>query len=51
MDIKYSTENNGETYMKITIGKNAWTITGYSRAAIKTCIMINELNFSFNNIV
>jgi len=48
MDIKYSTENNGETYMKITIGKNAWTITGYSRAAIKTCIMINELNLAFD---
>lgn len=40
----YSTDNNGETYLKIKIGSQYYTIHGYSRAGLKTCILVDEFN-------
>ena len=48
MDIKYSYQNNGESFMQLKIGKNTYTIRGYSRAALRTSIMIDELNIVFD---
>jgi ribonuclease BN (tRNA processing enzyme) len=48
MDIKYSTNNNGETYIKIFVGSQTYTIRGYSRAGLRTCICIDELNVVFD---
>ena len=48
MEIKYSTENNGETSIKLVINKLPYTIFGYSRAGLKTSILINEINIVFD---
>ena len=48
MEIKYSTENNGETYIKLHVGSHAYTLRGYSRAGLRTCICIDELNVVFD---
>ncbi len=48
MEIKYSTENNGETYLKIQVGSQTYTLRGYSRAGLRTCISIDELNVVFD---
>lgn len=40
----YSTNNNGETYLKIKIGSQIYTMRGYSRAGLKTCILVDEFN-------
>jgi ribonuclease Z len=48
MDIKYSTENNGETYMKINVDTQIYTIRGYSRAGLRTSILIDEINVVFD---
>lgn len=42
--LKYSTNNNGETYLKIKVGSQIYTIFGYSRAGLKTSIIVSELN-------
>jgi len=47
-DIIYSYNNNNKTYMKIKVGKQIYTISGFSRAALKTCIMILEINTVFD---
>jgi ribonuclease Z len=44
MEIKYSYQNNGETYLKVKVGSQNYTIRGYSRAGLRTCILIDELN-------
>ncbi len=44
MEIKYSHQNNGETYVKVKVGSQIYTIRGYSRAGLRTCILIDELN-------
>ena len=44
MEIKYSYQNNGETFIKIKIGSQIYTLRGYSRAGLRTCILIDELN-------
>ena len=48
MDIKYSTENNGETYLKFLVGSQPYTIRGYSRAGLRTSILIDEINVVFD---
>jgi len=48
MDIKYSTDNNGETYLKILSGTQTYTIRGYSRAGLRTSILIDEINVVFD---
>lgn len=48
MDLKYSNENNGETFIKIKIGSQQYTIRGYSRAGLRTCILIDEFNVVFD---
>ena len=48
MEIKYSNQNNGETYLKIKVGTQPYTIRGYSRAGLKTCILIDEMNVVFD---
>ena len=40
----YSTNNNGETYLKIKVGFQFYTMRGYSRAGLKTCILVDEFN-------
>ncbi len=47
-EIRYSYENNGETYLRIRVGSQTYTIRGYSRAGLKTCILIDELNVVFD---
>lgn len=47
-ELKYSYTNNNKTLLKIKVGKQFYTITGYSRAALRTCIMILELNTAFD---
>jgi ribonuclease Z len=44
MELKYSNTNNGETYLKIKIGPQIYTMRGYSRAGLKTSILIDEFN-------
>lgn len=44
MEIKYSYQNNGETYVKVKVGSQNYTIRGYSRAGLRTCILIDEFN-------
>jgi ribonuclease Z len=44
MELKYSINNNGETFLKIKVGPQYYTIRGYSRAGLKTCILIDEFN-------
>jgi ribonuclease Z len=63
MEIKYSGNNNGVTFIKLKVGTQNYTIHGFSRAGLRTCIMIDELNlvldygysddkaFSFDNKV
>ena len=48
MEIKYSYENNGETFMRLKVGGQYYTIRGYSRAGLKTCILIDEFNVAFD---
>lgn len=48
MNIKYSTENNGETYIKLQVGPHQYTLRGFSRAGLRTCITIDELNIVFD---
>ena len=48
MEIKYSPDNNGETYIKLQVDVNTYTIRGYSRAGLQTCIIISELNIVFD---
>ena len=48
MDIKYSTTNNGETYLKMLVGSQTYTIRGYSRAGLRTSILIDEINVVFD---
>lgn len=48
MELKYSTENNGETYLKIRVGSQNYTIRGYSRAGLRTCILVDEFNVVFD---
>lgn len=48
MEIKYSNENNGETFIKLKIDKQHYTIHGYSRAGLKTCILVDEFNVVFD---
>ena len=48
MDLKYSTNNNGETYLKLKIGSQTYTLRGYSRAGLKTSILVDELNIGFD---
>lgn len=40
----YSTNNNGETYLKIKVGSQIYTMRGYSRAGLKTSILVDEFN-------
>jgi ribonuclease Z len=47
-EIMYSYTNNNKTFMKIKVGKQIYTIMGYSRAALKTSIMILEINTVFD---
>lgn len=47
-EIKYSFENNDEVYMKLKINKQYYTIRGYSRAGLKTSILIDEFNVVFD---
>jgi ribonuclease Z len=42
--ILYSTNNNGETYLKIKVGSQMYTMRGYSRAGLKTSILVDEFN-------
>lgn len=44
MEIKYSYQNNGETFIKMKVNSQSYTIRGYSRAGLRTCILIDELN-------
>lgn len=48
MEIIYSNENNGETYLKLKVGSQTWTLRGFSRAGLKTSILVNELNVVFD---
>ena len=48
MEIKYSYQNNGETFIKVKIGSQNYTIRGYSRAGLRTCILIDEFNIVFD---
>jgi ribonuclease BN (tRNA processing enzyme) len=48
MEIKYSSINNGETYLKLKVGSQMYTLRGYSRAGLKTCILVEELNVGFD---
>jgi ribonuclease Z len=48
MELKYSTTNNGETYLKIKVGSQVYTMRGYSRAGLKTCILIDEFNIGLD---
>jgi ribonuclease BN (tRNA processing enzyme) len=52
METKYSYENNGETYMKLTIPINmkdhVFTLYGYSRAGHMTSIMVDHINIVFD---
>jgi len=48
MEIKYSNQNNGETFIKIKVGSQNYTIRGYSRAGLKTSILIDEMNVVFD---
>lgn len=47
-EIMYSYDNNNKTYMKIKVGKQIYTISGFSRAALRTCMMILETNTVFD---
>jgi ribonuclease Z len=44
MELKYSNNNNSETFIKIKIGGQYYTLSGYSRAGQRTCILIDEFN-------
>lgn len=44
MELKYSNTNNGETYLKIKVGSQIYTMRGYSRAGLKTSILVDEFN-------
>lgn len=48
METKYSTENNGETHIKVPVGSQTYTLRGYSRAGLRTCICVDELNVVFD---
>ncbi len=48
MEIKYSNNNNGETYLKLPVGSQTYTLRGYSRAGLRTSICIDELNVVFD---
>ena len=48
MEIKYSYQNNGETFIKVKIGSQNYTIRGYSRAGLRTSILIDEFNIVFD---
>lgn len=48
MEIKYSYQNNGETYMKLKIEHQIYTIRGFSRAGLRTSILIDEFNIVFD---
>ncbi len=48
MEIKYSNQNNGETFVKLKVGPQNYTIRGYSRAGLKTSILIDEMNVVFD---
>lgn len=48
MEIKYSHNNNGETYLKLPVGSQTYTLRGYSRAGLRTSICIDELNVVFD---
>lgn len=47
-EIKYSYQNNGTTNIKTRVGSDTYNIRGYSRAGLKTSIMIDELNVVFD---
>jgi ribonuclease Z len=47
-EIKYSYQNNGTTNIKTKVGSDTYNIRGYSRAGLKTSIMIDELNVVFD---
>jgi ribonuclease Z len=47
-EIKYSNQNNGETFIKIKIGNQIYTIRGFSRGGLRTCILIDEFNVVFD---
>ena len=40
----YSTDNNGETYLELKVGTQIYTLKGFSRAGLKTCIIVPSLN-------
>ncbi len=44
MKLLYSNDNNGETFLKLKVGSQIYTLRGYSRAGQKTCILIDEFN-------
>lgn len=48
MELKYSYQNNGETYLKLKVGTQSYTIRGFSRAGLKTSILIDEMNVVFD---
>lgn len=47
-EIKYSNQNNGETFIKIKINNQYFTIRGFSRGGLRTCILIDEFNVVFD---
>lgn len=47
MEIKYSTKDC-ETLLKLKINNQQYTLSGYSRAGLKTCILVDEFNACFD---
>jgi ribonuclease Z len=43
-ELLYSHNNNGETFLKIKIGSQIYTLRGFSRAGLRTCILVDEFN-------
>lgn len=43
-----SNDNNGESLIKIKVGNQQYTIRGYSRAGLRTSILIDEMNIVFD---
>jgi ribonuclease Z len=48
MEQNYSYNNNCESYVKLKIGGQFYTVFGYSRAGLRTCLMIKEFNVMFD---
>jgi ribonuclease Z len=48
MELVYSTENKGETFLKIKVKNQFYTLRGFSRAGLRTCILCDEFNVCFD---